>query len=161
MDQNLIILKNRSFEKPVLGKTILLKKRYFSKSFLQSPVVCDNYMLQWWVEFDDEFSWLFTNRFSATRYIKVKRMGITEFFRKIWLFSVKETKSSESMLCTVGSFYGSESDCFEKLFVWKNTLVKKRSDLQKKSFYKQVFPKKHFLWKTALLRNNSVEKQFF
>jgi hypothetical protein len=32
-------------------------------------------------------SWLFTNRFRATRYMKVKRMGITEILRRIWLFS--------------------------------------------------------------------------
>ena len=42
---------------------------------------------QWWVEFDDELSWLFTNRFMVTRYTKVKRMGITEILRRIWLFS--------------------------------------------------------------------------
>ena len=28
---------------------------------------CDNYVPQWWVEFDDELSWLFTNRLSANR----------------------------------------------------------------------------------------------
>ena len=28
---------------------------------------CDNYVPQWWVELDDEFSWLFTNRLSVTR----------------------------------------------------------------------------------------------
>ena len=55
-----------------------------------------NYLLQWWVEFDDELSWLFTNRFRATRYMKVKRMGITEILRRIWLFSANEIKSSES-----------------------------------------------------------------
>ena len=26
---------------------------------------CDNYVSQWWVEFDDELSWLFTYRFRA------------------------------------------------------------------------------------------------
>ena len=41
-------------------------------------------------------SWLFTNRFSATKYMKVKRMGITELLRRIWLFSANKTKSSES-----------------------------------------------------------------
>ena len=56
----------------------------------------DNYVPQWWVEFDDELSWLFTNRFSATRYMKVKRMGITEILRRIWLFSANKIKSSES-----------------------------------------------------------------
>ena len=34
-------------------------------------------------KFDDEPSWLFTNRFSATRYMKVKRMGISEILRRI------------------------------------------------------------------------------
>ena len=64
-----------------------------------SNLVCtnfDNYVPQWWVEFNNELSWLFTNRFSATRYMKVKRMGITEILRRIWLFSANKTKSSES-----------------------------------------------------------------
>ena len=34
---------------------------------------------------------------SATRYMKVKRMGITEILRKIWLFSANKIKSSESV----------------------------------------------------------------
>jgi len=34
-------------------------------------------------------SWLFTNRLCATRWIKVKRMGISEILRRIWLFSAK------------------------------------------------------------------------
>ena len=59
---------------------------------------CDNYVPQWWVELDDELSWLFTNRLSATRYMKVKRMGITELLRRIWLFSANNIKSSESFI---------------------------------------------------------------
>ena len=39
---------------------------------------------------------MFTNRFRATRYMKVKRMGITEILRRIWLFSASNIKSSES-----------------------------------------------------------------
>ena len=35
-------------------------------------------------------------RLSATRLMKVKRMGVTEILRKIWLFSANEIKSSES-----------------------------------------------------------------
>ena len=31
-------------------------------SLLQDDNKCDNYLPQWWVEFDDESSWLFTNR---------------------------------------------------------------------------------------------------
>ena len=45
---------------------------------------------------DDELSWLFTNRLSATRQMKVKRMGITEILRRIGLFSANKIKSSES-----------------------------------------------------------------
>ena len=45
---------------------------------------------------NDELSWLFTNKFSAARYMQVKRMGITEILRRIWLFSANTTKSSES-----------------------------------------------------------------
>ena len=59
--------------------------------------LCDNYVTQWWVELEDELNWLFTNRLSATRYMKVKRMGITEILRKIWQFSANEIKSSESV----------------------------------------------------------------
>ena len=44
---------------------------------------------------NDELSWLFINRCSATRYMKCQRMGITEILR-IWLFSANKTKSSES-----------------------------------------------------------------
>ena len=47
-------------------------------------------------ELDDELSWLFNNRLSATRLMKVKRMGITEILRRIWLFSANKIKSSES-----------------------------------------------------------------
>ena len=45
---------------------------------------------------NDELSWLFTNRLSATRFMKVKRMGITEILRRIWLFPANKIKSSES-----------------------------------------------------------------
>ena len=56
----------------------------------------DNYVPRWWVEINDELSWLFTNIFNTTKYIKVKRIGITEILRIIWLFSVNKIKSSES-----------------------------------------------------------------
>ena len=46
-------------------------------------------------ELNNELSWLFTDRFSATRYMKVKRMEITEIVRGIWLFSAHKIKSSE------------------------------------------------------------------
>ena len=45
---------------------------------------------------NDELSCLFTNRFRATRYMKVKRMGITEILERIWLFSENKIKSPES-----------------------------------------------------------------
>ena len=64
-------------------------------SILDRSMKCDNYAPKWWVEFQDELSWSFTNRFSATRYMKVKRMGITEILRRIWLSSANKTKSSE------------------------------------------------------------------
>ena len=50
-----------------------------------TTINCDNYVPWWWVELDDELSWLFT-----------KRMGITEILRRVWLFSANKTKSSES-----------------------------------------------------------------
>ena len=50
-------------------------------------------MMSWvqqWVEL------VVTNRFRATRYMKVKKMGITEILRKIWLFSANKINSAES-----------------------------------------------------------------
>ena len=47
-------------------------------------------------ELDDKLSWLLSNVLSATRYIKLKKMGITEILRRIWLFSANKIKSSES-----------------------------------------------------------------
>jgi hypothetical protein len=44
---------------------------------------------------NDELSWYFPNRFIATKYMKVKRMGITEILGRIWLFSENKIKSSE------------------------------------------------------------------
>ena len=41
---------------------------------------------------ENELSWLFTNGLSATIYMKVKRMGITEILRRIWLFSANKIK---------------------------------------------------------------------
>merc|ERR1719400_600782 len=45
---------------------------------------------------NDVVELLFTNRLSATRYMKVKRIGITEILRRIWLFSANKIKSSEA-----------------------------------------------------------------
>ena len=45
---------------------------------------------------NDELGWLFTNRFRATRYMKVKRMGTTEILRRICLFSANKIQNSES-----------------------------------------------------------------
>ena len=52
---------------------------------------------QWWDEFNGELNWLFTCRHRDTRYTKVKRMGIREILRRIWLFSANKIKSSESI----------------------------------------------------------------
>ena len=57
---------------------------------------CDNYVPQWWVEFKDELHWFFTKRIRATRYMRVKRTGITEILRRICLYSASKIKSSES-----------------------------------------------------------------
>ena len=46
---------------------------------------------------NDELSWLFTNRLSATRYMKVKRIRMTEILRRIWLFPANKIKISESV----------------------------------------------------------------
>ena len=52
--------------------------------------------VRWRVEFNDDLSWLFFDRFIDTRYMKVKRTEITDILKRIWLFSANETKSSES-----------------------------------------------------------------
>ena len=41
---------------------------------------------------NDGLNWLFTNRFRATRCMKVKRMGKTEILRRIRLFSASKIK---------------------------------------------------------------------
>ena len=40
---------------------------------------------------------MFTNRLSVTRHMKVKRMGIVEILRRIWLFAASKIKISESV----------------------------------------------------------------
>ena len=69
--------------------------------FSASVKVSDNYLpkcclclISVTVEFDDELSWLFTNRFIAPRYMKVKTMEIPESLRRIRLFSTNKIKSS-------------------------------------------------------------------
>ena len=66
------------------------KKMWIHKNSLNNQIsesiICHN----------DELSWLFTNRASAIKHMKVKRMGITEILRRIWLFSLIKIKSSES-----------------------------------------------------------------
>ena len=40
---------------------------------------------------------MFTIRFGATRYMKVKRMGLIEILLRNWIFSGNKIKSSESV----------------------------------------------------------------
>ena len=47
--------------------------------------------VQWWVELVG-----YSNRLSATRYMKGKRMGMIEILGGIWLFSANEMKMSET-----------------------------------------------------------------
>ena len=53
----------------ILNTTIWTRQKaysHFYKSWsLSTNYQCDNYVLQWWVEFIDELSWLFTKRFRA------------------------------------------------------------------------------------------------
>ena len=67
---------------------------------LKSYVVELNESIICW---NDEFSWtiswvgcLLRNRLSATRYMKVNKMGITKILRRIWLFFENKIKSYES-----------------------------------------------------------------
>ena len=66
------------------------------KCKIASKLFWINCLPQWWVVLNDELSWLFTNWLSATTVMKVKRMGITEILRRIWLFSANKIKCSES-----------------------------------------------------------------
>jgi hypothetical protein len=45
---------------------------------------------------NDELSWLFTKDSRLPDFMKVRRMGITEILRRIWLFSANKIKSSDS-----------------------------------------------------------------
>ena len=57
---------------------------YFNMIF--GTIICPN----------GELFWLFTNGSRATRYMNIKKIGITEIFRRIRLFSANKMKSSES-----------------------------------------------------------------
>ena len=56
-------------------QSILLEPKIENEMVLQNTMVakeekileikCDNYVPQWWVQFNDELSWLFTKRFRA------------------------------------------------------------------------------------------------
>ena len=41
------------------------RQRYKWLRFPTQKCMCDNYVSQWWVEFNNEMSWLFTKRFRA------------------------------------------------------------------------------------------------
>ena len=59
--------------------------------------LCDNYVRN--DELSSKMSWvgcLTDSGLPVTRYMKVKRTGITEILRRIWLFSANKIKSSES-----------------------------------------------------------------
>ena len=45
--------------------------------FSKSSNLCNNYVPQWWVEFDDELSWLFTNRLRYLQKINFHVSGRT------------------------------------------------------------------------------------
>ena len=89
-----ILQHQNPWRNPCLHRWYL--KWHVCKQSLSNKVLRIKYLLQWWVELDDELSWLFTNILSATRYLKVKTMGKTEIMRRIWLFSANKTKSSKS-----------------------------------------------------------------
>ena len=59
--------------------------------FIISIIINPNVTIMCW---NDELSWLFTNRVRATGYLKVKRMETTEFLRKVWLFSANKIKKT-------------------------------------------------------------------
>ena len=46
--------------KPTVAKNVTKMRGHESQRF---PHLCDNYVPQWWVEFDDELSWLLTKIF--------------------------------------------------------------------------------------------------
>ena len=79
--KGMTLIKMQTWEKPL--------QKWFSshcvKSWSSVTIICQI----------DELSWLFTNRFRATRYMKVKRMGITEILRRIWLLSANKMNSSD------------------------------------------------------------------
>ena len=78
---------------------------------------------------NDELSWLFTNILSATRYRKVKRMGITEILRRIWLFSANKIKSSESFCKQPTQLIVELNSSLRHIIVTnKSTTINKQSD---------------------------------
>ena len=77
----------------IFMETIISPKTNVQPIHSNESIICRNDELSWTMS---QLSWQFTNRLSATRYLKVKRMGITEILKRIWLFSANKIKSSES-----------------------------------------------------------------
>ena len=75
-----------------------VKNTYNFRSSLKvvvSYVNCDNYVPQWWVEFNDEL--VVYLQIQGYQWKLRSRMGISAILRRIWLFSAnKIKKNSES-----------------------------------------------------------------
>ena len=52
------LIQLKSFGDRELG----VKHADYKKYAWPYSLLCDNYVLQWWVELDNELNWLFTNR---------------------------------------------------------------------------------------------------
>ena len=96
-------------------------------------------MPQRWVELDNELSWLFTNRLSATKYMKVKRMEITEIWRRIWLFSANKIKISESFSKQPTQHIIADSVLKVRFWYFLTEHVKVSESRNKKIFFKNWF----------------------
>ena len=76
------------YQKDVIDGNGILSYRFVNLNYICGyEEVCVTIMCS-----NDELIWLFTNRFRATRYMKVKRMGITEILRRIRLFFANKKK---------------------------------------------------------------------
>ena len=109
----------KRLEKVGHGKNLLncpIQSQFLHYFLFWSSIKSDNYLPYWWVEFDDELTWLFNNRFRATRYMKVKRVQITEILRRIWLFSANRIKVLNLAVNNqLNSSSNSTHDCSTKL----------------------------------------------
>ena len=100
-------------------------------------IICSNDELS----FVDVLSWLFTDRFRAPRYMKVKRMGITEILTRIWLFSESYSKQPTRLIIAA-------HNCHIALTIWVKWVSR---------FHRKIWPRRSLASKNSSSSSSSID----